>query len=299
MNSPVTVGHVLLTRFNLPSPGVEQLIRARDGWLRERVELFERYCLPSVLGQTEKRFSWIVYFDEQSPQWLKEWARAHAVANAFTPIYRTEVPCDVLLADIRATAHGDEKWLLTTNLDNDDGLAIDFVERVRAAALAANERSAIYLTRGLIRGPAGLFLREDRDNAFCSVVESSEEAVTCWADWHNRLSMTMPTIQIGGEPAWLQVVHGSNVSNRVRGRLVTPNPYRHLFGRGLSDSATPIRSTLLRDRVIGAPMRRIRDATRGGIKSVAITVLGKSGLDRAKSAVAFARRSHVSTKGIS
>jgi len=299
MSSSVTIGHVLLTRFNLPSQGVEQLIRAREGWLRERVDLFERYCLPSVLGQTEKRFSWIVYFDEQSPQWLKDWASAHADAGAFTPIYRTDVPRDVLLADIAGTAYGNETWLLTTNLDNDDGLAIDFVERLRATAVAADGRTAIYLTCGLIRGPAGLFLREDRDNAFCSVVEPTEQAVTCWADWHNRLSMTMPTIAVGGGPAWLQVVHGSNVSNRVRGRLVTPDPYCQVFRQGLSDLATPTRSALLRDRVIGAPTRRTRDATRGGIKSAAMAILGKSGFDRARNVVALARRPHTSTRGVS
>ena len=31
-----TPAHVFLTRFNLPSEGVESLIRAREGWLRER-----------------------------------------------------------------------------------------------------------------------------------------------------------------------------------------------------------------------------------------------------------------------
>jgi hypothetical protein len=29
----VTIDHVLLTRFNLPSRGLESLIRAKDGWL--------------------------------------------------------------------------------------------------------------------------------------------------------------------------------------------------------------------------------------------------------------------------
>ncbi len=42
------VDHVLLTRFNLPTPGVEGLIRAREGWLQDRIELFELYCAPSV-----------------------------------------------------------------------------------------------------------------------------------------------------------------------------------------------------------------------------------------------------------
>ena len=290
MSTPASLKHVVLTRFNLPSRGTEQLIRNRDGWLRERVGLFERYCLPSVLGQTERHFSWIIYFDDASPQWLKEWAGSKAAAGAFIPIYRPEVPRSALLADLAQTGIAGETFLLTTNLDNDDGLALNFVEMVQAAAASINERTAIYLTRGLIRGPAGLYIRQDRDNAFCSVVEPMQAPVTCWTDWHNRLSQTMPTRRIAGSPAWLQVVHGSNVSNRTRGRLISPEPYRHLFADALGDVQTQRRAAILRDRVIDVPVRALRDASRGGVKRVALGVLGKSGFDRTRNAVALARR---------
>jgi hypothetical protein len=290
MSTPASLKHVVLTRFNLPSRGTEQLIRNRDGWLRERVGLFEQYCLPSMLGQTERHFSWIIYFDDASPQWLKDWAGSKAAAGAFIPIYRPEVPRRALLADIAQTGLAGETFLLTTNLDNDDGLALNFVEVVQAAAASINERTAIYLTRGLIRGPAGLYIRQDKDNAFCSVVEPMQAPVTCWTDWHNRLSQTMPTRRIAGSPAWLQVVHRSNVSNRTRGRLISPEPYRHLFADALGDVPTQRRAAILRDRVIDVPVRALRDASRCGVKRVAMGVLGKSGFDRTRNAVALAGR---------
>ena len=62
-----SIDHVILTRFNLPTAGVESLVRAQEGWLRDRQVLFEKYCLPSVKFQTRQDFSWIVYFDTQSP----------------------------------------------------------------------------------------------------------------------------------------------------------------------------------------------------------------------------------------
>jgi len=40
--------HVLLTRFNLPSKGFEGMITAKEGWLTDRIALFEFYCLPSA-----------------------------------------------------------------------------------------------------------------------------------------------------------------------------------------------------------------------------------------------------------
>src|SRR4051812_14454073 len=142
--------HVLLTRFNLPSAGHEGLVRAKENWLRDRVALFERYCLPSVRAQTCQDFTWIVYFDPQSPQWLRDWAGEHQDSGDFHVVYRDEVPRAVLLDDIRAALPGAPRGtLLTTNLDNDDSVARDFVARLQAAT-PVTERAAVYLGDGLI-----------------------------------------------------------------------------------------------------------------------------------------------------
>src|SRR6185312_5627395 len=78
-----TVNHVLLTRFNLPSAGVQELIRAKDGWLRGRVALFERYTVPSVQAQTTQDFTWLIYFDPASPTWLREVIARHEQQRTF------------------------------------------------------------------------------------------------------------------------------------------------------------------------------------------------------------------------
>jgi hypothetical protein len=44
----VTIDHVLLTRFNLPSKGPESLICTMHGWLQRRVELFMKYTISSI-----------------------------------------------------------------------------------------------------------------------------------------------------------------------------------------------------------------------------------------------------------
>lgn len=126
-----TVDHALLTRFNLPSKGFESLVRAKDGWLHNRVELFERYCLPSVRAQTRKGFHWIVYFDPESPKWLLDRIQALSADGLFTPIFRAEVSADELLSDIEEVTGRQAQNLLTTNVDNDDGLAADFVAQCR------------------------------------------------------------------------------------------------------------------------------------------------------------------------
>lgn len=275
----MSVDHVLLTRFNLPSRGVEEVIRAGEGWLRERVELFDRYCLPSVVGLHGPLPHWLVYLDPQSPDWLLDRMSEHEAAGVLTPVLREEVPREALLEDLRLLIADRGHALVTTNLDNDDGLAPDFSVRVRAAG-AEHQRCAIYLVHGLIATDRNLYHRTDRNNAFCSVRESWDEPVTAWSAYHNELGRHMPVVRLSGDPGWLQVVHGRNVSNRVRGRLVRPRAHPGFAGL---DLAEPPVLELVRDRALRSPARWARDFARGGVRRVALRVLGKDRYADAKS----------------
>ena len=278
------VDHVLLTRFNLPSQGVENLIRAREGWLRERVALFERYCLPSVEQQRGDRPAWIVYVDPESPAWLLGRMEAWRTDGVLTPVLRESVSREELVSDLRGVVPDPGDVLVTTNLDNDDGLALDFSARVREVT-TGHERSAVYLTHGLIASPDGLYRRTDRHNAFCSVREPWVEPVTAWATYHNELPRMMPAVLLGGPPGWLQVVHGANVSNRVRGRLVSPRGHRHLFAADALADVEPSRADVTRDLVVRYPVRTLRDGIRSGLRAGALRVLGKERYGKVKMVV--------------
>ena len=43
-----------------------------EAWLDDRFRLFETFCLPSVRGQTVQELSWLVFFDEATPQRFRE-----------------------------------------------------------------------------------------------------------------------------------------------------------------------------------------------------------------------------------
>jgi hypothetical protein len=276
-----TVDHIILTRFNLPSPGVEGMIRAREGWLRGRIELFERFCVPSVLVQSNSNFSWIVYFDPESPDWLLEKIRPYEAAGVFAPKFRVSIEHDELIGDLQGLRSEGSLGLITTNLDNDDGLAVNFVERLQAWR-TDSARRAVFIPNGLIRQGTDVYLRTDRENAFCSVSEGWEEPATCWADWHNLLSQSMPVASLPGPPGWLQVIHGTNVSNRVRGRLTSPEPWVELFPGLLDDTIAPTLRRAVYDRYILQPSRAVREATRAVAKRAALRIVGKVGLDRIK-----------------
>ncbi len=288
-----SVDHVLLTRFNVPTPGPESLIRAQEGWLRKRVALFDRFCRPSVAYQDNQDFRWIVYFDPESPSWLLEWLHDRARGGLFRPILRTRISADDLRADLRGIIPDPADALLTTNLDNDDALAADTVDRLQHAAStvlraspsgegAGTRRTALYLPDGLILREDLVYRRHDPRNAFCSVLEDWSEPVTCWTDWHNRLHLTMDEQVVESPAGWLQVIHDTNVSNRVQGRLASPNGARTRFPGLLDDVADPGRTALGLDIAVGRPLRAARETTRGVAKKAVLALVGTEGLTAAK-----------------
>ncbi|RNI21210.1 hypothetical protein EFY87_12965 [Flexivirga caeni] len=275
---------VLLTRFNLPSKGAESVIRASNGWLEERIKLFERYTVPSVRTQVDPADAWLVYLDPESPRWLLDIMSRYAQEGLLTPILREQVFADPeVLRDAQQAIGATFESMLTANLDNDDALAPDFISRLRDAAKTPGRR-AIYVANGLIVSNGRVHLRHDPVNAFCAVREPIEGSVTCWADWHNRLGEHMPVQLLAGRPGWVQVVHGRNVSNRVRGQLVDPASYREEL-RALDERfVTPSRTELFTDRILSRPLREARDAARGGVRAAIVRAAGKDGLDRLKAA---------------
>jgi hypothetical protein len=199
-----------------------------------------------------------------------------------------------LIGDISAQFKAKSNELITTNLDNDDGLAKDFISRLHAQPRPRGS-TAFFLSNGLIKNPGGVYLNHDRHNAFASMRESWDAPITCWADWHNRLSRHVPVIEVDGAPGWLQVIHRNNVSNRIRGRLVSPSSYRDLFGPHLDDIEEPDSGSLIRDHLVSHPGRIARDSGRIVLKTVAQKLFGADGFERAKRLLASRGRVKSST----
>lgn len=278
------IDHLVLTRFNLPTPGPESLVRAQEGWLQNRVALFENHTISTMRAQTVRNFAWIIYLDAQSPQWLIDRLQPLAAEGLFTPIYRERVGWQDVIADARAAFDGAGDLLLTTNLDNDDAVAVDFIERLQDAA-RRHPGHAIYLRDGLILQGDAVYLREDPENAFCSVSESWDAPVTAWRDWHNLLHDHLPVVSLSGPPAWLQIIHGQNVSNRVRGVRTAPGAYRSAFPGQLEAVAPAPAGRLWLDRVVMRPLRNARDRGRILGKNAILRVGGRESLDQFKAAV--------------
>ncbi|QHL90118.1 hypothetical protein GVO57_03810 [Sphingomonas changnyeongensis] len=255
--------HVVMTRFNLATPGREASFRTQPDWLATRFDLFERYCLPGMAAQTEQDFAWMIFFDDQTPQAFKDRIEELRRIRPFIPFYTPLFPGDGWRDAVFARIEARPPALLTTNLDNDDSLAVDFVARLQAAARAhlGGPACALNFTNGFVLSGERLYAHAHRSNAFTNLLEPFDTtARTAPAIPHMELARHLPVHQLDGPGAWLQVVHGGNVSNKIRGRRISCAEANGRFApAAIAQMRDPGMAETVAERLVGEPLRQARD----------------------------------------
>jgi len=248
------IHHYLLTRFNLALWQEDKTGKAidREDWLAKRLHLFETYCLPSVIGQSCKDFSWILLVDENTPTAYREQIKAYRslcpqihfvgvkpqYSFHFADIFR-----QVVMADLQKKGWNDGDLCLTTYLDNDDSIARTFVEKVQAECLnfhlQMGEKRFLSFDYGLqlftqlhhlatrILYPNNHFLTLAETLPSC---DSSSAASSSNSVLHIRTSYGFGShfllekrglaevrhVRDKSHPMWVEVIHEKNVDNDVK-----------------------------------------------------------------------------------
>jgi hypothetical protein len=219
--------HFLITHFNVPRSdqkhNADGVPIDRDGnpvltveWLEHRFMLFERYCLPSILGQTNQDFLWFIRYDPDAPGDCGGRLARYAAYTNLRPIVGKTWYGTAIEREMRETSP-DIDCVVTTRIDNDDAY--------HREAMADVQRNVRPGTTEFIRFPTGYtyehttglaVVREARLGPFVSFVEhrSVEPLRTVSRFSHQHVEKVAPARYLGGEPRWVQIIHERNLSNR-------------------------------------------------------------------------------------
>lgn len=258
---PIT--HVMQTRFNLATPGRENAIRNRPGWLEERFAMFEEICLPSIGAQTCTDFTWIIYFDKDTPPAFKDRIEKLRREVDFVPYYTGLFPQEGWNTSIDDVIPKRTPLILTTRLDNDDALASDYVARAQETAQAHAHQAplCINFNQGYIRSDSALYAVEHPSNAFFSrLCAWQDDMRPAMSILHMTIAEHGAVLQLDGAAGWLQVIHGGNVSNKIRGRRISADTIEGQFHPDLLNGLPPASSLQLGiDNMLLGPLRNMRD----------------------------------------
>lgn len=177
--------HFILTRFNLYLWNKDKEgcpVRTKQ-WLEQWLELFERYCLPSIKNQTCQRFEWIVLFDSTTPEPFKErigeWQKE---CPLLVPVYvgpqNGSYFAEIFRKEVAKRLNGNR--VITTYLDNDDALNVRFVEDIQQRVQPLGDGIFIFYTEGYqyFTGHQYLMKIHYPKNHFVRVLESGNPATS-------------------------------------------------------------------------------------------------------------------------
>lgn len=233
------IHHFLLTRFNLRLWSHDKTEETIDPsqWLTRRMQLFETYCLPSVMGQTVTDFAWVLLLDAATPPTFVEQLRG--CKKRFPKIHLVHVRSDsgaryaeifsqVVAHALSARKATEGDLCLTTYLDNDDCLARDFVEQTQQRCLSLQPPCFLAFDYGLqvftemehfatcIRYP---------NNHFVTLAERVAGTIfmpaTCYGYGSHFFleSHHLARVEHTGSsdrPMWVELIHHGNIDNDVK-----------------------------------------------------------------------------------
>ena len=217
--------HYLITRFNLRADywdvtkNNEQLLT--DEWMDNRMGLFENFCFPSVIGQTNQNFEWLLYFDTNTKEVYKN-RILNLVANQknFKVFFVDAMPSFMpeLLKYI-ALETKDKPYLITTRIDNDDSIHVDFINEVQKQ-FDQQEYRAIDFIKGYSLQIEPIYIlgkKEQLFNPFISLIEKNDNPKTAFHQDHRYWKRDKKVTQIGEKRMWLSIIHQRNKINKFDG----------------------------------------------------------------------------------
>lgn len=225
------ISHYIITRFNIriPSSLTRQLqtidVTRDEEYLEDRFKLFFEYTVPSVLQQSDKGFVWILMFSANTPQQFKNRIATLERENPFikTLYIADDENCNDILENYILERH--KNIIVTSRLDNDDAIHRDYVKEIHTVILQQEiQEFALIFNNGCQYDETHKFLSKYHfpKNHFSTLVEvgNKDKIKTILRFNHMEIGNNVNTVELNNDiPMWLEVVHATNVSNRMHSKI--------------------------------------------------------------------------------
>ena len=223
--------HFLFTRFNLLDDNTSiynnPAIPDPHEWMEHRMNLFETYTLPSIRAQTNQNFTWLLSFDHDTPK--EQWTKYLPYYNIM-PIFSYH---RTWLNDCyRNRVLNDGDWLITTRLDNDDMLEMDYIAEIQKRF---SHEFLIIDTDGVqwdLKTNKYYTTERRRNNSpFMSFVERvgtdwrspsgliTDPVKTVFYCSHTNMPLHFPSIKVP-KRLYRMVIHDRNIANKIVGHEI-------------------------------------------------------------------------------
>lgn len=216
--------HYLITRFNLRN---EDWKTSKSGslvlteeWLKNRFLLFESICIPSVQNQTNQQFTWLVFFDENTPQKYKQKITGYSrIFSNFIPVFINGMP-EFLPSIQTEIKKSNSEYIITSRIDNDDCISKDYIDEIqknfeRQKFLALDFPDGYTLQ---IKPRVKIGYRLQVYNPFVTLIEKNDNPQSVWSkETHGSWKKEKNVKRIKNKRVWMSIIHLENKKNQFVG----------------------------------------------------------------------------------
>lgn len=215
--------HYLVTRFNvnIRGNGPEYIASETHNakWVEERLPLFDSICVPSVLGQTCRDFTWLIYCDKDTTDEVIQHILTVTQKIQFVEIHLVE-SFDQLVQHLQTRcSESPTSYIITSRLDNDDAIGRHYIETIQSN-FSAQPDYVLNLLGGInyhISKKLMTYLRHKEHNHFISLIEQNWEDIpltTIMGFSHLHPPGHVPVKNVGLKYAFWITLHSQNAAPR-------------------------------------------------------------------------------------
>lgn len=198
-----------------------------DEWFEHRLSLFDKYCYPSIAGQTNQNFKWMVLFDgnHTNKNLLTKYSRMIPI-YVYDRDYEKLTMYQLFSNKIKEYLNPETEWIITSKIDCDDALSKNYV-KIMQEKFTPDEHM-INPVNGVIYNTANKKLTaldyKWPPNPYITVIEkvTEDHLKTCFKIVHWKMQGPFKKYEHikNPDPFWLQIIHDKNLSNTFRGTVV-------------------------------------------------------------------------------
>lgn len=222
--------HYIITRFNLRVDDWNYTknneVVLTEEWLDHRFLLFKNFCLPSMINQCNQNFTWLIFFDVNTPE--KHRSIIHEISESYKNLHAFYIDgYEEMLPSLLSFIHKDigrnDKYIITSRIDNDDCLHQNYIDKIQGA-FDKQENCIVDIPDGY-----QLVLNKNSDrqiieirklrnyfNPFISLIESAKNPRTIMSKMHREWRNAPQHISINNNRLWSEIIHEKNKLNAVK-----------------------------------------------------------------------------------
>lgn len=216
--------HIILTRFNVPTEKWDTTKAGKkpltEEWLEERFKLFMDYSLPSFKNQSQKNFSWLVFFDVNTPERFRQ--KIEHIQQDF-PTFQPVFVEDFNEMKQKTVELGkslcspETKYIISAEIDNDDLLEKDYL-KISQDLFRPVHDLVLDLRRGYqmtVLNKKNVLLNEYYvvANAFVGIIEEKEKFQSILKGNHRFYRDYKNITVYDKKPLFIQTIHQNNLMN--------------------------------------------------------------------------------------